>query len=187
MLSEFQQVVQVVATIVGISGGTIGLVKYFSDKRNNELREWQKVVLYKILRQNESKAVGFTSLLEKYRIEAQAFRDIDLKKTEVSEDALRRVLLELASSKIVTLETDDSFRLAVSVKKTDVHDLLENINRELVKLIGTNPFVYKLDEVVKEIAPKVGLEIPILRTELRRSIANGFLTADDSDRIAFPR
>jgi hypothetical protein len=173
--------------IVGILGGLLGLYKYFSDKREKELREWQKVVIYKIFRQNETKVLGFTEILEKYRIEAQAFVAIDLKKTEISEDALRRVLLELTSSNILSLEPNDSFQLKVAKAKPDPTELLERVNQELLRLVAPNPFVYKLDDVVREISPRVGIEIPILRNELRKSIEMGYLAIDDQDRIAFPK
>lgn len=186
-LLETQQVIQIVATVVGIIGGIIGLVKYFADKRNVELREWQKVVLCKILRQNESQSTKFTALLEKYRSEAHAFTDFDLRKKEISEDALRRVLLELAASKTINFEKDDSYRLNIVEKKSEADEWLNLTNEELVKLVAPNPFVYTLDEVVKEIAPKVGLQIPILRNELRKSIAIGYLIVDDASRVAFPR
>jgi hypothetical protein len=175
------------ALLIGISGGLLGLYKYFSDKREKELREWQKVVIYKIFRQNEMKALSFTDVLEKYRIEAQAFLDVDLKKKEVSENALRRVLLELASSNILSMEPSDSFRLKVVVEKADPRDLLQQVNRELVRMVAPNPFVYTIDEVLKEIAPKVGVEIPLLRNDLKQAVTAGKFVVDEAGRIAFPR
>jgi hypothetical protein len=186
-VADVQPFVQMTATIVAISGGLLGLYKYFSDKRARELREWQKVVIYKIFRQNETKVLGFIEILEKYRIEAQAFVAVDLKKTEISEDALRRVLLELTSSNILSFELNDSFRLKVAKAKSDPLELLERLNQELVRVVAPNPFVYTLDEVLKEISPKVGIEIPLLRNTLRQSIDQGFLVLDDKDRIAFPK
>ena len=185
-ITDAQPLVQMAATVIGISGGLFGLYKYFSDKREKELREWQKVVIYKIFRQNEMKALGFTDVLEKYRIEAQAFVGVDLKKKEVSEDALRRVLLELASSSILSMEPSDSFRLKVAVEKPDPFGILQRVNRELVQMVAPNPFVYTLDEVLKEIAPKVGIEIPLLRNDLKQAIAQGRFIVDKAGRIAFP-
>ncbi|MFP5344810.1 MAG: hypothetical protein ACLGGU_04115, partial [Gammaproteobacteria bacterium] len=123
-VADVQPFVQVAGTIVGISGGLLALYKYLCDKREKELREWQKVVIYKIFRQNETKPLGFTGILEKYRIEAQAFVAVDLKKTEISEDALRRVLLELTSSNILSLRPNDSFQLQVAEAKPDPIEML---------------------------------------------------------------
>ncbi len=90
LITDVQPFVQMVATLAGLSGGLFGLYKYFSDKREKELREWQKVVIYKIFRQKEMEALSFSLILEKYQITAQAFIDIDLKSREISEGALRR-------------------------------------------------------------------------------------------------
>lgn len=186
-LADTQTVIQLIATVVGISGGLLGLYKYFSDKREKELREWQKVVIYRICRQAETKAYTFLELLEKYRVEAQAVVDVDLKKREMSEDALRRVLLELTSSNILSLEPGDAYKLKVSATKTDLLATLQLVNQELVRVVAPNPFVYTLDEVLKEIAPKVGIDIPLLRTDFRQAIAQGNLVQDEQGRVAFPR
>lgn len=129
----------------------------------------------------------FTQILEKYRIEAQAFTDVDLKKKEIGEDALRRVLLELTSSNILSMEPSDSFRLKIAAEKPDPFVIMQGINKELAQMVGANPFVYTLDDVLKAIAPKVGIEMPLLRTDFRQAIAQGNLVVDEAGRIAFPR
>jgi hypothetical protein len=185
LITDVQPFVQMVATLAGLSGGLFGLYKYFSDKREKELREWQKVVIYKIFRQKEMEALSFSLILEKYQIAAQAFIDIDLKKKEISEDALRRVLLELASSGILTIKPLDAFQLKVVVDKPDPLDKFNKINQALVEMVAKNPYVYTLDEVLKEIAPKVGEEIPLLRTSLKQSIAQGIFVVNKEGKIAF--
>lgn len=181
-VADVQMLVQTVATIVAILGGLLALYKYFSDRREQELREWQKVVIYKIFRQNEPRSLSFNEILGYYRSEAQAFAAVNLKKKEISEDALRRVLLELVSSNIITLERNDTFSLK-GVKA----EMLELVNRELLRVVGQNPFQYTLDEVVKEISPKIGMEIPLLRNWLKQSIKQNLLVLDDQGRIAFPK
>ncbi len=177
-----EMVVQTVGTVVAILGGLLALYKYFSDKREQELREWQKVVIFKILRQTEAKALTFNEILGSYRSEAQAFTAVNLKKKEISEDALRRVLLELASSNIITIGPSDTFWLK-GVKR----EFFDVVNQELIRLVAPNPFVYTLDEFAKEISPKTGVEIPLLKNTLRLSIDQGLLVRDDQGRIAFPK
>jgi len=177
--------VQIVATTIGILAGLLGLYKYFSDKRQKELREWQKVVIYKIFRQNEAKAMTFLDILARYRTEAQAFPAFDLKKSEISDDALRRVLIELTSSNILSMERSDSFRLQ-GIVKLDWDEKVQLVNQELVRMIASSPFKYTVDEFVKDVAPKIGMEIPILRGWIKKSIAEKYLEADDQNRLAFP-
>ena len=184
---NLNQFVQSGATVVGIAGGLAGLFRFFSDRREKDIREWQKVVISKIFQQSESKALSFASVLEKYRSEAQAFAAFNLTKTEISEDALRRVLLELVSSNILSMEIGNLYKLKVSKTTTDPIELLTKINAELARLVAANPFLYTLDEVSKEVAPKVGLEIPILKNTLKQSIAQGLLVQDELGHLAFPK
>ena len=187
-LSDTGELLKIAAAVAAIVGGSIGLIKFLADRREKEVREWQKVVLYKILRQDELSPLTFSTLLEKYRVEAQAFSDVDLKKREISEDALRRVLLELVSSNVVSLEPSGSFRLKITLAKIDQFEMQNRLNDELAKLVGANPHVYTLDDVAKEIAPKLGLHISIVRNTLRVSIEQlGTLEIDSNGHLAFPR
>lgn len=185
-IDDIYKFIQVTATILAVAGGLIAIVKYFSERREKELREWQKVVIYKILRRTEMESVKFTELLKSYRSEAQAFRDIDLSKKEISEDSLRRVLVELTSSGVVKMDPMDSFKLNIAQEKPDPTELLKKVNDELVRLVGQNPYAYTIDVFAKDVAQKVGLEIPILKNELRKSINIGLLVIDDEGRLAFP-
>jgi len=183
---DYKQIIQITATVIGITGGLLALYKYFADKREKELREWQKVVVYKIFRQNELVTQSFNALLDKYRSEANAFVDIDLKKKEISEDSLRRILLELVSSGILSMELSDSFRLKVSKPKQDPGELADKMNAVLVEIVGANPFVYTIDEVAKDMSPKVNVPIPLIKNSIRSSIQIGYLVLDDKERLAFP-
>lgn len=184
---DYKQVIQLTATVIGITGGLLALYKYFADKREKELREWQKVVIYKIFRQNELTTQTFNALLDKYRSEANAFADIDLKKKEISEDSLRRILLELVSSGILSMELADSFRLKVSKPKQDPEELYVQINNVLVEMVSSNPYVYTIDEVAKEMSARLKQPIPLLKNNLRAGVYVGNLVLDDKERLAFPR
>lgn len=182
-----QSTLQLLATLVGVVGGLLALYKHFADKREAELREWQKVVLYKIFRQNEKQPLSFTLLLEKYRLEAQAFAEVNVKKREISEDALRRILLELTASGIVRMEASDAFRLQITVEKFDPIDTLRRINDELIDIIAPNPYLYTVDEVLKLLSPRVGIAIPLLRTDFKKAIEVGNFVLNESGKVAFPR
>jgi hypothetical protein len=186
-LAEAQSFVQLAATVIGLCGGLVGLYKYLSDKREKELREWQKVIIYALCRQNENKALSFVDILAKYRTEAQAVIGVTPSRTEISENALRRILLELASSNILVMEPNDAFRLKISKEKPDPQEVLDHINQELVRIVGANPFTYTVEEVVKEISSQLGIAIPLIRTSLRQAIALGNFDIDKEDRIAFAK
>jgi hypothetical protein len=181
-----KDVIQSTAAVIGVAGGLVGLYKYLSEKREKELREWQKVIIYRIFRQDELSSLTFSRILEKYRIEAQAIRDFDLNKKEISEDALRRVLLELSSSGILNLVPSDSFKLKVEVPKLDVTERFEQFNSELFNLIGSSPFVYTLEDVANRLADKIGIAPLRLQADMNNFVGQGQLVMNEDRRIAFP-
>jgi hypothetical protein len=186
-MTELLQLTQLVATLVGILGGLLALKKHFSDRREKELREWQKVVVYKIFRRKEMTSVAFAEVLEKYRSEAFAFADVEIKKKEISEDALRRILLELSSSNILSLAPGDSFQLAVKVPKLDLAEKAELMSKALVQVVGSHPNLYTLDEVAKQVAEKTGFDFVLLRNDIREAIELDRLDVDDKGRLSFPQ
>lgn len=128
-----------------------------------------------------------TDILDRYRSEVQTFVAVDLKKNKMSEDALRRVLLELVCSGIVILEQNDSFLLKIAKAQTFLGARLELVNQELVRMIAPNPFVYTLDDFAKEVSSKIDMPMPLLRDWIKQSISGGGLAIDHNGRLAFPK
>jgi hypothetical protein len=115
--------VTVSGTIIAIIGGLLGLRKFFTDKHEIIYREWQKVVIQKLFEQTETPEMSFGNILEKYRIEARTIKDFNLKKGEISENSLRRVLIELVTSDILCMQAKDNYKLNIDSKKTDFPEL----------------------------------------------------------------
>ncbi len=184
-LSGMKEIVTVSATVIAIVGGLLGLVKFFSDKREVNIKEWQKVVIQKLFEQSDDKILSFGRVLEKYRSEAQAFAAYNLKKGEISEDSLRRVLIELTASNILCMKDKDAYKLNIDESKIDQYELQQKMNSELVKIIGASPFVYTLDEVAKQIGHKLGIEFQLVKGSLKLSIDQDLIEEDEKGRIAF--
>ena len=106
-------IVTVSGTIIAIVGGLLGLRKYFTDKHEVIYREWQKVVIQKLFADSDAPEIPFSLILEKYRIEARAIKDFNLKKGEISENSLRRVLIELVTSNILCMRAKDIYKLNI--------------------------------------------------------------------------
>ncbi|MGR5503749.1 hypothetical protein ACQKP3_23735 [Vibrio sp. DNB22_10_4] len=186
---DMVEIVKLVSTLVAICGGFFAMHKHFSDRREKEIREWQKVIMLRILRKEESADWKFDDLLAAYRLEAQAFQDHALPKKEISENALQRVLLELISTTVIEQRLDNSYRLCIIKDEFNLQDLVMQFNSELVRVIGSNPYLYTVDEVLKEIAPRLGLEdkIPLLHNDLVGAINNQKFVLDTNGKIAFPQ
>ena len=186
---DIERVVQLGATVVGVAGGLLGLYKFYESQRekdkkvrSDEIRSWQKIIVYNIFRKRELDTLAFDSILTSYREEAFAFKDFDIDKNEISPNALNRILLNLMFEKIVVTKPNNSFRL--NIKISDEIDIY-NINKYLLLMVGENPFTYTMDDVLRDISPKVGIAIPLLRTNLMLSISQGFFVLDENGKMAF--
>ncbi|WP_274063453.1 hypothetical protein [Vibrio parahaemolyticus] len=136
------------------------------------------------------KRIGHLILfLSAYRLEAQAFQEFALPKKEITENALHRVLLELIYTTAIEQRENNSYRLRIVKEQFNLQDLVMKFNSELVRVIGSNPYLYTVDEVLKEIAPKLGLadRIPLLHNDLLGAINNRKFVLDEHGRIAFPQ
>ncbi len=106
--------------------------------------------------------------------------NFNLTKKEISKDALRRVILELVSSKILDIFPKDSYKLRV----VNNYINYEKVIQELYTKIGPHPFVYNEEEIVKEISPKVDVEYYNLLGLLAQFIENDrIFEKDESGKI----
>ena len=184
---DIKAIIELTATVIGIGGGLFGLYKYFSDQREKELREWQKVIIYKIFRQEEQKSLSFGRILEKYRSEGLATPKFNLKKEEINEYTLRRILLELTSSGILTQFPSDSFKLEIQ-KTFDIEKANLAFFKKQDDLIDKNKFTIREVAIeMWEFSKSLGDEIPISRiqTDIRQGIKEGYYKLNENGCIGF--
>ncbi len=171
-----------IAATVGIAGGLVGLAKYFSDRQEKETREWQKVSIYRVLRENESNSTRFAQIRDSHRAEGGA---VNVRKKDLNEDEIRRALLEMKASGIVKFFPDDSFRLDIIEPKIDLTAELQRVNLAVDKVIGeAPPFTYSLKEAASQIAEIVGENKKRMIATLIQSVNAGFFVLNDSGKIA---
>jgi hypothetical protein len=172
-----------IAATVGIAGGLIGLSKYFSDRQEKETREWQKVSIYRVLRENESRPTRFAQIRDSHRAEGGAVR---VRRKDLDEDEIRRALLEMKASGIIEFYPDDSFSLDIIEKKTDPLVELQRLNEAIYKVIGENPpFTYYLNEAASKIAEILGENTKAVVNTLHQAVMAGNFVLNDSGKIAY--
>jgi len=172
-----------IATTVGIAGGLAGLAKYFSDRQEKETREWQKVSIYRVLRENESYPTRFTQIRDSHRAEGGA---VNVSRKDLNEDEIRRALLEMKASGIVEFYPDDSFKLDIIEPKFDPAAEFQKLNLAIDKVIGeAPPFPYSLNEAASRIAEIVGDNSKRMAATLNQSVKAGYFVLNDSGKIAY--
>ena len=83
-------------------------------EREKQIRDWQSLVIYNIIRKAGIEGITFEEILQKYRVEATAFPSHDIPKNELTEDALRFLLLEMAKSNTAFLYRGDRYAVQVA-------------------------------------------------------------------------
>ena len=183
---EQKNLIELIMMGTGIGGGLFGMYKHFSNLREKEIREWQKVIIIKILRQEEQDSLKFETILEKFRSEAQSFDKYNLKKEEFNENTLRRIILELASSNIIIQLQDNRFKLNIFTPKVDKYEMSMKIDKLLNKLVGENRFTYSPEQVAARISEATGAPKDILLADYYNGIKEGYFVLDEHNRMAFP-
>ena len=171
-----------IAATVGVAGGLAGLAKFFSDRQEKETREWQKVSIYRVLSENESKPIRFTQIRDSHRAEGGS---VNVRRKDLEEKEIRRALLEMKASGIVKFYPDDSFKLDIIEPKLDLAVEFQRASIAIDKVIGeAPPFTYSLKEAASQIAEIVGENKKRMIATLLQSVKAGYFVLNDSGKIA---
>lgn len=175
--------ISVVAATVGVAGGLVGLKKFFSDRQEKETREWQKVSIYRVLRENESKPTAFTKIRDAHWAEGGV---VNIRKKDLAENEIRRALLEMKASGIVEFYPDDSFKLDIIEPKFDPAAEFQKLSLAIDKVIGeAPPFTYSINEAASKIAEIVGDNSKRMVATLHQAVKAGNFVLNDSGKIAY--
>jgi hypothetical protein len=124
-LADIKDVVGIIASIAALIGGFIGLRRYLDDRHTAQaqsaekfqleqrqaFRDWQKVVVHKIIQTEDTDAVEFKDILQRYQQEAIALEGYDSTKADLGADTLRRVILEMVSAGILKQVGVDQYEI----------------------------------------------------------------------------
>jgi hypothetical protein len=191
--ADIKDYIEVFGTVVGVAGFVIGLFRHFSDVNDRNIREWQKVVIQKILQQNAlQQPLPFTRIQEIYRTEAQAFSRARLSKSDISEDALRRVMVELVSSSIAVQGAGDIYSLKVSLIAPDVAGdtqrkiFMENqaLNEASYKYLSVNPYRNTVQEFAAYLCQATAIDAGHVDQYLQVSLLQGGFILDAQGKVA---
>jgi hypothetical protein len=161
--------------------------KRLDETREREVREWQKVVVYKILNDAAPDALSFDAIRSRYITEAAAFERHEVKKVELSSDALWRVLLELLQYSMIAQSKADHFQLKLTPEDLQRAFMEETvkIERGLVTILSAKPFAYTAAEIAYRVHQQAGVSEERVRIALDQALNMlGTIVADDEERLA---
>jgi hypothetical protein len=113
-------------------------------KTEKTIQNWQRVAIYKAISDGNAKngkPISFEDLQNAYVFNALTFKDTDIPKDKIQDNALRLALMSLLESKLIELQEDGKYRLVFSSSwKRRKNELLlikleQERLREKIKLI----------------------------------------------------
>lgn len=111
MTPEFWlQLVRTLCVIVGAVAAAVAVAKYRSEKKGERKQRWQKACVQSIL-QNVEDRIGFLQLQEKYRSQAASEMNKILGSKDISEEALRLILIDLCADNVIVQLGQDTYSL----------------------------------------------------------------------------
>ena len=167
-----------------------------------EKRAWQEVVVQRYLVSVDRQGAKFQEILHAYRSEAQA-RPKELSRDELTEPALRRVLVSLVYKRVVEQLSDDRYR--VSCPNDAVENIQESMADGMLKMLGTqaelvadhglkrqlyaaiskSPFEMTVPELILEVSEKGGATPIEIQSLLAQEIARQRLRTNEELRVGF--
>ncbi len=109
-IGSFEAISVAISAIVAVVALIFTLVSARNRRHEDELRVWQRVAVHSFLEKKGVSGAAINEMLQWYRSEASAYLHVVSKK-DLSETALRRVLIELISSHAIEAMGDGKYRL----------------------------------------------------------------------------
>lgn len=110
-LEEISFLAAAVSAVVATLTFIVFVWNSLSASKNEEKRDWQRVVISEIFQQHPEKFFSFAELLEKYRSASVDYNGTPLKRSELTKNALRRIIVDLVSSRIIDQFHEDRYKL----------------------------------------------------------------------------
>jgi hypothetical protein len=118
-LSEIYYVTVSISAIVATITFIVSVFKDAGERRERDIQKWQRALVQQIL-QNETDGISFDGLIQRYRNEAVAFKQHNLKGEDLSPQSMRLILTRMITDRLVEQLGGDKYRLTVPSRAIDV-------------------------------------------------------------------
>ncbi|EGQ8062133.1 hypothetical protein Q9881_004600 [Vibrio parahaemolyticus] len=152
------------------------LYKYWSDSNQEKVSDWQKVAVYEYVL--KSKGADFSQIKIGYITEAQQISSFEIPRTQIQDDSLRKVLIELQASKLIFLKNDGKYLPTLVFSKPDQHvymqemikilksqreeiELMPKLKVKILDLVSNECGKYTQDALYREVSSKINVSMPV--------------------------
>ena|SRR2546421_6005089 len=101
------------SAVVATTSFVYSIIVRRRSERENELRNWQRVVIYTLL--EEASSITFEELKACYLQKANALLSRHVPNKVIQDDSLKRILLDLQSDGLVIRRTDLAYQVQVKM------------------------------------------------------------------------
>ncbi|WP_147106073.1 hypothetical protein [Tateyamaria sp. syn59] len=149
--AEFLDTLRTVAVCLGAFAAIVGVWKYRSDAAAARKLRWQKTTVQAIL-QAPGKPVSFEDLKTKYRSFAAEHMRQKLGADDISDEALRMILVDLCADNVLVQMGEDQYALTTYLGQMEA---MKDVSAKVVALQETFfaaqlEFLAKQDESIRE-------------------------------------
>lgn len=111
----------IVAGLVAAGTFVFSLLSDFKRTNEDDIRIWQKTIMYKIVSDTAPEPVSFADIKQKYVTEATANQQLDVPKEELDDTVTRRILLELVADGALKIAAKDSYSINTMASEFERH------------------------------------------------------------------
>lgn len=121
----------IVAGLVAAGTFVFSLLSEYKRSNENDIRAWQKTIIYKIVADSDLGSANFNEIKVRYVAEAAAHQQFDVPKEELNDTVTRRILLELVSDGALRLADQGYYSINIS---GDISDRYETLLQEHLRV-----------------------------------------------------
>jgi hypothetical protein len=111
VIEIFAQTLTAISLAISAFAGGIAVLKYRDDLREAQRLRWQKATVQKIFQQHE-KIMTFEKIRTHYRSEAAEMMGGVLGKTDIEEESLRQILVDLCGDSVIVQMGNDNYSVS---------------------------------------------------------------------------
>jgi len=205
-MSGWESLAVTVSAIVATMAFVFSVWNQYQRQRNQQISRWQKAVIHQMFQKTAMTSLSFEEMQEKYRVEASAF-PINIKKKELSSEALRVIIMEMVANRIIEQEGEDLYTIYNWQNQSDIRDerifdemqgaigsLIDSarepmkIRSELFKILIRNPDKYNISELIIKFQTDNTYDIDSdeLMVALTQMVARGDLLENPDKKLSVP-
>ena len=150
-IADWFELVRTLGVVVGAAAAIVGVHKYWTEINAVKRQRWQKTTVQAII-QSEEDRITFDQLKQAYRSFAADHMNKLLKTGDISDEALRNILIDLCSDNVIVQLGRDTYSLTTYPGQIEK---AQGINAEMLQLQKTFfeaqlEFLAKQDETIRE-------------------------------------